>query len=55
MTFPISDDITKRLTNLLILAIVLLLSACGPNEDIPGAGYEPSAVEIAPATPGVQP
>lgn len=32
--------------HLLILAIVLLLSACGPDEDIPGTGYEPSAVQI---------
>ena len=41
--------------HLLILAIVLLLSACGPEPTIPGTGYEPSAVEIAPATQGVQP
>lgn len=41
--------------HLFILAIVLLLSACGPQEDIPGGGYEPSAVEIVPAAQGVQP
>ena len=41
--------------HLLFLAIVLLLSACGPDEDIPGVDVNQSESVPAAAAQGAQP